>query len=88
MVFALTFFVLRLGIYPTRVVYSAIFDACGHVSCIDPPTVANCAPTVTFGLFIPLLLGLQALQVFWGWKVLGVVATVLSGKELDDPREE
>ena len=87
-VFAISFFYLRLGIYPTRVVYSSMFEACPHVSCIEPPTLANCAPTVTFGLFIPLLLGLQLLQVFWGWKVLGVIVTVLRGKELEDPRED
>ena len=87
-VFAITFFVLRLYVYPTRVVYSAMFQACSHISCIDPPTIGNCAPTVTFSIFMPLLLGLQALQIFWGWKVLGVVTTVLMGKELEDPRED
>ena len=88
LVFAISFFWLRLGVYPNRVVYSSMFEACRHVSCIDPPVLANCAPTMTFGIFIPLLFGLQALQVFWGWKVLGVVITVLRGKELEDPREE
>lgn len=87
-VFAISFFALRLGVYPKHVVYSAMFEACPHVSCIEPPTLANCAPTVTFGLFIPLLLGLQLLQLFWGWKVLGVISTVLRGKELEDPRDE
>ena len=64
------------------------FDACPHVSCIDPPVLGNCMPTVTFAIFVPLLLGLQLLQVFWGWKVLGVITTVLRGKPLEDPRDE
>ena len=87
-VFAITFFALRLGVYPVRVVYSAAFEACGHVSCIEPPTLANCMPTVTYMVFLPLLLALQILQLFWGWKIIGVITTVLRGKELEDPRDD
>ena len=87
-VFAISFFYLRLYIYPTRVLTSAATQACEHVSCIEPPTFFNCAATTTYPFFLSLLGGLQLLQVFWGWKVLGVIGTVLSGKELEDPRDE
>ena len=87
-VFAVTFFYLRLYIYPTRVVHSTMYQACVHVSCITPPTIGNCAFNVTWMFFNVLLIGLQGLQIFWGWKVLGVIATVIRGKPLEDPRDE
>ena len=36
-IFAVSFFYLRLYIYPTRVVASAAFTACQHVTCVPPP---------------------------------------------------
>jgi len=87
--FAITFFALRLYVYPSRVLYSAAIQACDHVTCGPYPCMlAGAASTGVFWIFLPCLTGLQLLQVFWGWKVLGVVATVLRGKPLEDPRED
>lgn len=97
-VFAVSFFYLRLYIYPTRVLTSAATEACEHLICFpsatspmtiaSPDYISKCVLTRTFMLFLPLLGALQLLQIFWGWKVVGVVATVISGRELEDPRDE
>lgn len=88
-VFAVTFFYLRLYIYPTRAVYSAAVQACEHVTCVDAPfPLSECATTKAFWLFLPALAALQGLQVFWGWKIIGVITTVLRGKPLEDPRDD
>jgi len=89
--FAVTFFVLRLGIFPTRVLYSAAFDACPHLNCAGITPDAPLSQCVWFMMWlvpVPLLSGLQLLQIFWGWKIVGVIVTILRGKELDDPRDE
>lgn len=84
-IFAVSFFALRLGVYPMRVVWSAATEACTYItctpgwSCVDQP--------VWLG-FNSLLAGLQCLQIFWGWKILGVVWRVLSNQPLDDPRDD
>ena len=88
-IFAVSFFYLRLYIYPTRVVASAAFTACQHVTCVPPPyLLADCMRNRAWLIFIPMLMGLQLLQVFWGYKILGVIATVIRGKPLEDPRED
>ena len=99
-VFAISFFFLRLYIYPTRVLHSAVVHSCPYSGCIGarapdgtwgeliPPTLANCWSAPAFLAFIPALAVLQGLQIFWGWKVLGVIATVIRGKALEDPRED
>ena len=75
-----------------QVVYSAMttdaHGACAHLSCGWDVHLLNCVRTTTYVGFNSLLLGLQALQLFWGWKVVGVLATVLRGKPLEDPRDE
>lgn len=88
-IFATTFFYLRLYIYPTRVVHSALFQGCEHVTCVEAPwPIEACWRTGVAIFFYPLLIGLQLLQVFWGYKVIGVVTTVIMGKPLEDPRDE
>ena len=89
-VFAITFFALRLYVYPTRVLMSAVHDACGYVSCVPPAeaTWQRCMHFPGYWVFVLPLVALQGLQIFWGWKVLGVIATVISGKPLEDPRED
>merc|ERR1712216_282173 len=89
--FAISFFYLRLYVYPTRVVSSAMFNACEHVTCVSwdsPNAFGECAQTGAWLVFVPMLLGLQLLQVFWGYKVLGVIAPVIRGKPLEDPRDD
>lgn len=88
--FATTFFYLRLYIFPVRVLWSATKDSCGWVTCREPPdnTFMNCLFTGPVGFFVPCLYVLQFLQVFWGSKIVNVVLTILSGKELEDPRED
>jgi len=83
-VFAITFFALRLYVFPSRVLYSAAIQSCDHVVCVP----FDCTSTGVYQIFLSCLAGLQLLQVFWGWKILGVVARVLRGKPLEDPREE
>ena len=87
-IFAISFFALRLYIFPVRVMYSTFIQSCTHLSCDTEFSFYNCWWTGAFAIFFPLLGGLQVLQIFWGWKVLGVVATVLSGKPLEDPRDD
>ena len=60
------------------------------VTCRGPPdiTFINCLCTGPVGFFVPCLYVLQFLQVFWGSKIVNVVLTILSGKELEDPRED
>jgi len=87
LIFAITFFWLRLGVFPMRVLYSSIFSACAHVTCAEPPTVYNCTGEPVYAGFIALLISLQLLQIFWGWKIVKVIGTVLSGHTLEDPRE-
>lgn len=83
--FAASFFVLRIGVYPLRVVYSSWVDACSEVVC---PALSNCSDSSAWMVFNALILVLQGLQIFWGWKIVVVVMGVLGGKELEDPREE
>ena len=87
-IFAASFFYLRLYIYPTRVLSSAVYGACEYAGCVIPPTLGNCFRQPAYLAFIPALSILQVLQIFWGWKVLGVIATVLRGKPLEDPRDD
>ena len=92
-VFALSFFYLRLYIYPTRVLHSMVHPsgACTHAGCMLSgldPSWSECIKQPAYQFFAPGLLGLQLLQIFWGVKVLGVIKTVVLGKPLEDPREE
>lgn len=89
-VFALSFFYLRLYIYPTRVLSSMLEPSrgpCTHCGCFTT-TFDACKHVVVYRLFALLLGALQLLQIFWGWKVLGVVVTVVRGKPLEDPRDD
>ena len=90
--FALSFFYLRLYIYPTRVLRSVLdpFGACANVGCLPTgvePNVGWCFRQYAMLFFAPCLVALQLLQIFWGWKVLSVIQKVLIGKPLEDPRE-
>ena len=90
-VFAISFFYLRLYIYPTRVLFSMVHPsgACELAGCVLPEaTVANCLKQPAYIFFAPMLGGLQALQIFWGWKIMGVIMKVVGGKPLEDPRDE
>jgi len=93
-VFAISFFSLRLYIYPVRVLWPVASPdgVCQYATCasteLGGATWDHCAVKPAYTAFTGLLGGLQLLQVFWGWKVLMVVWTILSGKELEDPRDD
>ena len=38
-------------------------------------------------MFLGLLSFLQVLQIYWGWKIIGVIANTIMGKSLEDPRD-
>ena len=88
-VFATSFFYLRLYVFPVRIVHSIFFQACEHVTCVGNPwPIEKCLRTGAAIGFVPIVLALQLLQLFWAWKIIGVVASVVRGKPLEDPRDE
>ena len=88
--FTVSFYFLRLYVYPLYPLRSAIFgEACRHIICTDGEfALHKCWATGCLAVFIPLLVGLQCLQVFWGFKLAqAVYRKVVLGK-LEDHREK
>ena len=85
--FTISFYVLRLGIYPTRVVYSTMFEACEHLSCLVPASLEQCAKLPAYVGFNSLLVALLLLQVAWGWKLARAVYNKVVLNKLEDVRE-
>jgi hypothetical protein len=83
--FAFTFYYLRLYIYPTNVLASVYYDACENkkVSMYIP----NCFNSLELNGFLSLLIFLQILQIYWGFKITNVLIKSILGKDLEDPRD-
>ncbi|XP_031568122.1 ceramide synthase 6-like [Actinia tenebrosa] len=75
-IFAISFFVSRLVLYPFWVVDSVwnSWDSVGYFC--------------SWYLFITLLLMLQVLHIFWGYSIFVVIVRILSGKNVKDVRSD
>lgn len=89
-VFTISFYGLRLGVYPSQVLRSALFgEACQYTTCVKAPwPVEVCSLTPAWPIFAVLLGALQLLQMFWGWKLAKAVYRKVVKGELTDLREE
>ncbi len=88
--FAISFYWLRLGIFPMYPLYSVFSgEVCRFIACIEPPfTMFKCWSSGVVLFFLPLLTSLQVLQIFWGWKLAkAVYRKVVLGK-LEDVRDD
>jgi hypothetical protein len=94
-IFTISFYGLRLGIYPSQVLRPVLFgESCQLLSCPcrDKPAadcdLAACWSLPAWPLFAVLLCALQLLQIFWGWKLARAVYKKVIKGELTDVREE
>ena len=86
--FALSFAFFRLYVFPVCVIRSVLFEACARLACFAPTGFAQCMHTWTAAFFVPLLLALWGLQVFWFAKIAQVIRKALQGVPLNDPRDD
>ena len=89
--FTVSFYALRLGVYPSIVLRSALFgEACEYATCVpgSPKELRLCVSTWAFWIFATLLGALQLLQCLWGWKLAKAVYRKVVMGELTDVREE
>ena len=91
-IFASSFFYLRLYMYPVYAIGSVLnpYDACAHVSCaLDERdvSVSYCASKPIYTVAIVALTSLYILQVMWAFRIVNVIAKVIAGHPLEDSRE-
>lgn len=84
-VFALSFFVLRLGFFPAHIVRSIVFEACDHLACAVYR--GRCHAYPQFYAWVAPIFFLLALQVYWGWKILAAMHRKLVLGVLEDDRD-
>tara|TARA_B100001094_G_C17989059_1_gene699193 strand:- start:118 stop:852 length:735 start_codon:yes stop_codon:yes gene_type:complete len=84
-IFSISFFYLRLYIFPTIILPSVMYDSCNNknIQIIEP----YCFFSIYYNIFNSLLLSLQILQIYWGYKIVNVIYNSILGKKLEDPRD-
>ncbi|CAZ69354.1 Longevity-assurance (LAG1) family protein [Emiliania huxleyi virus 99B1] len=91
-IFASSFFYLRLYLYPVYAIGSIVnpYDACAHVSCAlyeGGVSYSYCASKPIYTVAIAALTSLYILQVMWAGRIINVIAKVIAGNPLEDSRE-
>lgn len=91
-IFATSFFYLRLYLYPVYAIGSVInpYDACAHISCAQYEggvSYSYCASKPIYTVAIAALSSLYILQVMWASRIINVIAKVIAGHPLEDNRE-
>tara|TARA_B100000767_G_C19766259_1_gene537644 strand:+ start:1678 stop:2544 length:867 start_codon:yes stop_codon:yes gene_type:complete len=92
MIFASSFFYLRLYMYPVYAIGSVInpYDACAHVSCAlyeGGVSLSYCVNKPIYTVAIVALTSLYMLQIMWAFRIINVIAKVIAGHPLEDNRE-
>ncbi|CAN8003771.1 unnamed protein product [Ixodes hexagonus] len=72
-VFTVSWIVSRVGLYPYRVVYSAVFDA---------PEIVGMAPV--YYIFGFLLMALQLMHIIWTWMILRAAFQAITNKGVEE----
>ncbi len=91
-IFASSFFYLRLYMYPLYAIGSVLnpYDACAHASCAlyeGGVSLSYCASKPVYTVAIVALTSLYILQVMWAFRIINVIAKVIAGHPLEDSRE-